>query len=153
MGTQVLPSTSLNCTNHYLDIWENAFLKLIKAGSFLKELPFRLHKRTNILLPCRPSNALLWHLLLTWYCLDVCYLASVAKHVTISKVSETEFVNFYAHFLSRLTAGLLCIIIAADRKLFRRFHNELIYFRKTFPGKNLMLVMFALNIVTYIITT
>lgn len=117
------------------EVWEEAFFNLVKGGSFLLVLPFRLDKEAAIVLPCKVLPNVAWHILLLLYWLDVCYMASVARHVTLSRFPEKEFVNFYVHFLSRMTAGVLAVIIAADKELMRNFHNVMVHLQRNFKGK------------------
>lgn len=122
------------CRKNPFEVWELAFLSGVKGGSLLLVLPFSINKDATFVLPCGVLKNIAWHTLLLFYWIDICYLASVAKHVTLSRFPETEYVNFYVHLLSRLLAGVLAIIVAADKKRMKSFINVLVHTQRKFKG-------------------
>lgn len=110
----------------YLKIWELAFLQLIRSGNCLCVLPLQLNQSKQFVVLSSYSHLRIYRLILLCYWLDVLYLTWVTKHVTLTSVSETEFVYFYLHFTSRLTAGIYTIILTLDISPFQYINNLLI---------------------------
>lgn len=111
-------------------------LKLVKLGSILHVLPLQVNFSRSTITQGGAFRNTVWHLILFAYCLDLCYLTCVANRVTLKKFSETEFVNFYLHFISRLTAGVLAITLVFLQNSLIQFYNILIQTQRQFLGMN-----------------
>lgn len=116
-----------------LDVWESSYLTVVKSGSLFQVLPFASNETLEIL-PCPFAKVLQWNLLVVAYCMDVIYMATVARNVTLDKYSGKEFANFFNHFSSRLTGAILAIILAFNRRSLLQFSNALIRTRKNVKG-------------------
>lgn len=115
-------------------LWEYSVLRLVNLGSKLQVLPFKVDLLQRALVRVGFKKDFLWHIVLVWYCLDLCHLCYVAKYVTLSSFSETEFVNFHLHFLSRLTAGVLAVILCFVKTSLMQFWNLLFQTQRKFAG-------------------
>lgn len=129
---------TLASQNHIrrLDIWEIALLRLIRLGAYLNALPCNLIIAQKCVTSCSSLRRLVWQIAILWYWLDVCYLFSVMKYVTLATLSEDEFVNFFVHTFSRLVAGVGLLLIATDTENLIKFNNVLLSQRWILQGKN-----------------
>lgn len=121
----------------YLETWEMSFMRLIHTGYFLRLLPLNVEQSTKLVQPISYRNARLFHFLLIYFWLDLCYLVLESKNVSLTKVSETEFVSFYGHFFSRLTAGFFAVIVTLNKKSMVYLNNILILMKRATKGKHL----------------
>lgn len=126
-------------------LWEHAIFQLIKLGSALGVLPFKIDITHRLFCHAGVFRKTVWYFLLLYYSLDIIYLASVAKLVTLLDFDETEFVNFYLHFLSRLTAGVLAIILASVKDSVMQLYNLLIQYQRKHSGVFVLIINFVNN--------
>lgn len=118
-----------------LDSWEKTLICTVRLGKLLNVLPYDINYSTKQLKPSNYRGLLSWYIRLFLYCLDVCYLISAAKHVTLSSVSKDEFVNFYVHLFTRFAAGITGILLAFDRDQLMLLLNLLLRQRRIFQSK------------------
>ncbi len=92
---------------------ENTLNQFWKSGQLLNTVPFHFDTSRNALIPSPLfPHRLVWLTFILLYLLDVLYMLQIRHTVSLDKVSEDEFVNFYVHFITRLVAGVLLIYLA-----------------------------------------
>lgn len=118
-----------------MTIWRQAFMRVMRTGSFLKVLPFTWDAQNQKLAPCPISQNVAWHILLVSYCLDLLYLAYMSQQVSLATYSNSKYINFFAHFFTRATAGAMAVSLAFQKDALLKFSCALIQMQKRLRGK------------------
>lgn len=116
------------------DLWQYWVVRLIKTGSLFYILPVTFDVKTNLAKLGSPLHVRIWKLIFLCYSLDVLYLATASRQVTLNNTSEIEFVNFYAHFISRAIAGSLTFLMARRMRDLTQLFNILSLLKQKFKS-------------------
>lgn len=115
--------------------WQFWLTQLIITTSVFNLLPFQYNRNINLVHMHSTFRIILWHLIMLCYAADVISMASVCSEVTFDTVTQKEFLDFYAHFLSRLSCICLIGIISVNMKDIPHILNVLIRLETEKLGK------------------
>lgn len=118
-------------SNSSLPRWEKSIHRFWKTGSFLNIIPLQYEFTFNRLSPSKfVPRGLIWWIIIFLYFLDILYLLHISKTVTLTSVTEEEFVNFNIHFISRMLAGHFIFHLSHNIEDFSKFYAILVQLGK-----------------------
>lgn len=129
-----LATIILNSRRFPLNIWRQAFMRMMRSGSFLKVFPFTWDTENRKLLACQVSKSLAWHILFLLFCLDLFYLASMSRRVSLATYSDSQFIHFFVHIFKRSSAGALAASMAVHKHGLLNFSYALMEMQKRFQA-------------------
>lgn len=95
-------------------------LQLIQTSHTFNILPFTFHQHTKLVTRSSSRKLFLWYFIYLCYTFDVIKMSLISSTVTLASVPQKEFLDFYIHFLSRLTALLFLWVICM-------YHEDISY--------------------------
>ncbi len=105
---------------------DSIFNRFWKSGHLLNVVPFHFNTSTNTLVPSPYiPHRIIWSIFMILYLLDLFYMSQIRHKVTLDKVSEDEFVNFYVHFITRVVASIFLLHLSLNRHEFSQFSHFL----------------------------
>jgi len=142
--------STINLELYQEDPWKYWLSRLVRTGERLNIMPFAYDKERQIIKIGSVKARILLYTIVALSFVDVAYLFSVCKKVTVQSTSTTEFTDFMNHFVSRTFAALVMPITILKLKETVQFANALIFMRKEMRGNHLhfnskLLIVCAFN--------
>lgn len=110
--------------------WRQAAINIARTGHFLNIVPIEFDSTTELIKPSKFPRREVWWLIFFFYAADTIYLLSASFRVTLTKVPVKEFMDFYMHFVTRLIAGIIQLVMGLSIKEFTQMYNIQIFIRR-----------------------